>query len=583
MTTSLIDADSLLAIEVGSITTRAILFDLVDGHYRYLAAGSAPTTAGAPYRDIGEGVRGALDQLQAITGRVLVGQNQRLTIPSRADGTGVDTCVATMSAGAPLKVVAIGLLEDISVESAQHLATTTYAQVVDRMSLNDNRKTAARLDTILRLRPDLVIVAGGTDGGASQSVLNLLESVGLACYCMPKEQRPEILFVGNQSLVEQVDAAIGSLAHLSSAPNIRPTLEVEQLSPAQTQLSQIYRSVRNRSIPGVQELDSWTGGRLMPTAAAFGRMIRILDRIIETSKGALGIDIGASATVAAASFADDYALGVYPYLGLGENLPEILKHTTLAEITRWLPVDVPEDDLRDYIYCKSAHPFILPTTPETLAIEQALARSAMQIALHKLSPSFPKQVIRPGFGTLPLFEPIVAAGSIFTQAPTRGQSLLMLLDGVQPTGVTTVVMDQNGILPALGAAASINHVLPIQIIESGSFLNLGMVISLVGHTQFGAPALRLRLKYESGDENVVEIKYGSLEVITLPQGQSASVYLQPLNRFDVGLGPGRGGGVKMTGGVLGLVVDARGRPLRLPNDPERRRDMLKKWQWVFGG
>ena len=61
MTTSLIDADSLLAIDVGSITTRAALFDLVDGRYRYLATGCAPTTAGAPYRDIGEGLRGALD------------------------------------------------------------------------------------------------------------------------------------------------------------------------------------------------------------------------------------------------------------------------------------------------------------------------------------------------------------------------------------------------------------------------------------------------------------------------------------------------------------------------------------------
>ncbi len=187
MTTSLIDADSVLAVDVGSVTTRAMLFDVVDGRYRYLAKGSAPTTAGAPYRDIGEGIRGAIDQLQAITGRVLVGDDQRLIIPSRANVAGVDICVATMSAGEPLKVVVVGLLEDISVESAQRLATTTYAHVVDKMSLNDKRKSAARLDAILRLRPDVVIVAGGTDGGASQSVLNLLESIGLACYRMPKE------------------------------------------------------------------------------------------------------------------------------------------------------------------------------------------------------------------------------------------------------------------------------------------------------------------------------------------------------------------------------------------------------------
>jgi len=58
-------------------------------------------------------------------------------------------------------VVAVGLLEDISTESAKNLASTTYAQVVETMSLNDRRKTVARLDTILQRKPDLIVVAGG--------------------------------------------------------------------------------------------------------------------------------------------------------------------------------------------------------------------------------------------------------------------------------------------------------------------------------------------------------------------------------------------------------------------------------------
>jgi hypothetical protein len=246
-------------------------------------------------------------------------------------------------------------------------------------------------------------------------------------------------------------------------------------------------------------------------------------------------------------------------------------------------MEVSENNLRDYLYHKAIYPSMIPATLEALAIEQALARSAMKIALHMLSSSFPKKFTRPGPWTLPLFEPIVAAGSVLTQAPTRGQSLLMLLDGLQPSGVTTIVLDQNNLLSALGAAASINHVLPIQIVESGAFLNLSMVISLVGHSQYGAPALRVRIKNDAGEENLVEVKYGALEVIALPQGQAANIYLQPLSRFDVGFGPGRSGGVKVTGGALGLVIDARGRPLRLPSDAGRRRDILKKWQWIFGG
>jgi hypothetical protein len=584
MTTSLMDADSLLAIDVGAITTRAMFFDVVDGRYRYLASGSAPTTASAPFCDVREGVRLALDQLQSIMGRTLVGSDQRLIIPSQMNHSGVDTCVATISAGGPLKTVVVGLLDEVSAESAQKLATTTYTQVLDKLSLSDRRKSAARIDAILRLRPDLIIVAGGTDGGAGKSLMSLIESVGLACYLISREQRPEVLYAGNQNIYKEVETALGTHVNLTRAPNIRPTLEQDQLGPAQSYLTRIYRSIRIRKIAGVRELDSWASGRLMPTAAAFGRMVHFLSRVYDPSKGVLGVDVGASATVVAAAFAGNLSLEVYPELGLGENLSGMLRLSAVEDICRWLSVNIPEAYVRDYIYNKTLYPGSLPITPEELVIEQSILRRILQLAVRKIANSFPEGVIRYGKGLLPWFEPIVAAGSVFTQAPTRGQSLLMLLDGVQPTGVSTLVLDQNNILNALGAAATINHILPVQVLESSTFLNLGTVISLVGQAPMGAPALRVRVKYEGGSESGLDIKFGGLEVIPLPLGQSANLHLQPLNRFDVGMGgPGRGGSVRVVGGALGVVIDARGRPVRLPDDAQRRRDVLKKWLWTVGG
>lgn len=584
MPTSLIDADSLLAVDVGAITTRAMLFDVVDGRYRFLASGSAPTTAGAPFSDIGEGVRRSIDQLQAITGRTLIDEDERLILPSQPNGSGIDTCVATLSVGKPLRVVAVGLLEDVSSESALRLASTTYAQVVDRLSLNDRRKTAAQIDSILRVRPDLIIVAGGIEGGASQSVLSLLEPIGLACYLIHEDQRPEILYAGNQALVESVDSTLSGLARLSVAPNVRPTLEVEQLSTAQNQLADIYRSVRVRSIPGVHELDAWSGGGLLPTATAFGRMLRFLSHVYDPAKGVLGVDVGASSVAMGAAFTGDLYLGVYPDLGLGERLDGILKSCTYEEITRWLPFEVSEAELQDYIYNKKIHPASLPVTKEELGIEQALARQAISAAAARLSGSFPLSAARSSGSLLPWFEPIVAAGSVLTNAPNRGQSLLMLLDGLQPTGVTTVVLDQHNLMAALGAAAAVNSILPIQVLESNTFLNLGTVISVISHAAFGSPAVRVRVSYESGNESVVDIKHGALEIIPLPSGKAASLQLQPLNRSDVGLGgSGRGGSVRVTGGALGVIVDARGRPLRLSKDAGRRRDLIKKWLWSLGG
>ena len=92
------------------------------------------------------------------------------------------------------------------------------------------------------------------------------------------------------------------------------------------------------------------------------------------------------------------------------------------------------------------------------------------------------------------------------------------------------------------------------------------------------------MTYDDGHETRVDVKQGSLEVLPLPIGQTARVHLQPLHRFDVGMGaPGRSGKLNVHGGALGLVIDARGRPLVLPDDAERRYELFKKWLWTLGG
>jgi hypothetical protein len=92
------------------------------------------------------------------------------------------------------------------------------------------------------------------------------------------------------------------------------------------------------------------------------------------------------------------------------------------------------------------------------------------------------------------------------------------------------------------------------------------------------------MTYDSGEETSLDIKQGALEALPVPPGQPARLRLQPLHRADVGMGgPGRGGSVRVIGGVLGVVIDARGRPLSLPGDAGRRRELFKKWLWTLGG
>jgi hypothetical protein len=103
----------------------------------------------------------------------------------------------------------------------------------------------------------------------------MLEAVGLACYLMPEEKRPMVLYAGNQKLAQDVKEMLGGhVANLQISPNVRPALETEDLAPASQELASIMMKLRERQIKGVDELNLWTGGNMWPTAYAQGRMIR---------------------------------------------------------------------------------------------------------------------------------------------------------------------------------------------------------------------------------------------------------------------------------------------------------------------
>ncbi len=132
--------ESILAIDVGAVNTRAFLFDIAEGTYRFLAAGQSLTTTGASFgNNIGVGINQAIERLQEITGRVLIGKDGRLIIPGLVDGSGIDALVTTLSVGPVLHTVVVGLLADVSLASAQRLVSTTYTRIVETIGLTDPR------------------------------------------------------------------------------------------------------------------------------------------------------------------------------------------------------------------------------------------------------------------------------------------------------------------------------------------------------------------------------------------------------------------------------------------------------------
>ena len=216
--------------------------------------------------------------------------------------------------------------------------------------------------------------------------------------------------------------------------------------------------------------------------------------------------------------------------------------------------------------------FDAATNAAAQAIELAAAREILGQAVAKMAGSYP--------GMSMSYEPNFATGAVFAQASSPAQALLTLLDGLQPTGITTVFIDPYGLMAALGAISPANNILPVQILESGAFQNLGAVICPISDARPGTIIMRARLVFDDGNETRLDIKQGSLVPLPLRHGQSARIYLEALRGTIIDPRRRTGGGFKITGGVCGALIDARGRPLSLPDDPGKRRETLLRWSQV---
>jgi hypothetical protein len=581
---TILDADTLLAVDVGSVNTRANLFDVVDGRYRLIATGRAPSTAGPPLFDVSESVRMSLEKVQAITGRPLVDESDSLIIPVTNEGTGVDVFVSTTSAGPKVRTVLVGLMPGVSLQSVRRLASSSFLEIVEEIGLTDRRREAERIDLILAARPDLILMAGGTDGGAIDSVLQMVETVGLAANLLPGGRQTRIVFAGNRHLGASVMEIFGDRLSVTMTPNVRPSLRQEDLAPARMHLAEVIAEVRASRVSGFDELEGWSRGFLLPTADAFGRVIRYLSGIYGPDKGVLGVDLGASQTTVAAAFDGVLRIAVNSDLGMGSSLLGVQRYGDLADVLRWLPVDVPEYRVRDYICNKALQPGTVPAETEELYIEYALAREVIRLALGLARGEWPAGKDSSASLLLPPLEPIVVSGGVLARAPRPAYALLTILDALQPVGISTLVLDPHNLTPALGVAAGPLPVLPVQVLESGSYASLGTIVAPIGRARFGRRILSVQLERDGGGQDMSgEIRMGQLVVLPLGQGEKARLTLRPERGIDIGFGgPGRAGALRVAGGAIGLIIDARGRPIFLPKDVGRRRELNQKWLWDIG-
>jgi len=570
---------SILLADCGTVTTKAVLLEQVAGQYCFVAQGEAPTTAEYPWSDVAESIRHAVEQISKVTGRHFFDASGDLIFPELAGRQGVDVFAVTVSASQPLQVVLGGLVRDLSVASAERAAAGTYS-LIKAILVSGGQKGALsdeqRAHTILDAAPDVICIAGGVDGGAVTPVLELVETAALTCSLMDESVRPRLLYAGNAQLRQRVVKIVGGQAKLRVADNVRPTLTEENLLSAQAELDALYVQDKMEQLPGIDIVSSWSPVPLVPTASAFGRLVQYLWHLGEPSKGVLGVDVGAANTTMAAVFDGRLSLTIRGDTGITFGGEQLLQKRGAETITRWLPEPMSSDEARGVFINKKMHPTSIPQVPREARLEQALAREVIRTTLEVARPGWKPGAAQPYPHLLPLCDTIVVSGGVLAHAPRPGQVALIVLDALEPIGVSTLVLDTYGLAPALGNVAAVKPLAAVEALDSGALVNLATVVAPVGHARHGDIILKIKVTYDDGSTFNVEVRYGDLEMLPLLPGQQAVLELRPLRHFDVGLGgPGKAGKRRVSGGLA--------RPLRLSRRPEQRQYQMQQWLWDVGG
>ena len=169
---------SLIATDCGSTTTKAILIEKRDDEYQLIVRGEAPTTVEAPVEDVTAGVINAITEVEELAGRKLVNDGQ--IIKPQQDNEGVDLYISTSSAGGGLQMMVAGVVRNLTGESAERAALGAGAIVMDVIASNDKRLPHEKVERIRHLRPDMLLLSGGVDGGTTSHVTELAEIIAAA-------------------------------------------------------------------------------------------------------------------------------------------------------------------------------------------------------------------------------------------------------------------------------------------------------------------------------------------------------------------------------------------------------------------
>lgn len=583
--------NSILATDCGSTTTKAILIEKKGEGYRLVVRGEAPTTVEAPFEDVTRGVLNAIREVEELSNRKIL-DGEKIITPQKSKNEGVDVYVSTSSAGGGLQMMVTGVVLTMTAESAQRAALGAGAIVMDAIASNDGRLPYQRIERIRKLRPDMILLSGGVDGGTISHVVELAELVRAADpkprfgigYDLP------VIYAGNKEAWEIVEKTLKDKAALESVENIRPVLERENLQPARNKIHDLFMEHVMAHAPGYKKLMSWTDVPIMPTPGAVGLLIQKIGE--KQNIEVIGVDIGGATTDIFSFFQNIFNRTVSANLGMSYSISNVLAESGIENIIRWIPFEIDETELRNIIRNKMIRPTTIPQSLKELQIEQAIAREALRLAFkqHKsmavglkgvqqertISDAFAQKATGETLVNMMSLDLLVGSGGSLSHAPRRVQAAAMLIDAFLPEGTTMLTVDSIFMMPQLGVLSTVHEKPATEVFDKDCLIRLGTCIAPVGTGKEGQKCVNVKF-IQDGREIETGVNFGEMKLVELPVLKKVRTVLEPEKRFDCGAGKGKKVETEVEGGVVGVIIDGRGRPFELPENKEDRIEKLKNW------
>lgn len=599
------DVNVILATDCGSTTTKAILIEKRDGEYRLIVRGEAPTTVEAPFEDVTMGVLNAIAEVEELSDRKLLDESGKIISPAGDNKVGTDIYISTSSAGGGLQMMVAGVVRSMTAESAERAALGAGAIVMDVIASNDRRLPHQQIERIRHLRPDMILLSGGIDGGTMTHVVEIAELISAAD---PKPRlgtgyRLPIIYAGNQDAASAVSETLADKVDLKIVANIRPILERENLGPAREEIHNQFMEHVMAQAPGYRKLMTWTDAPIMPTPGAVGLIIKTIADIEGIE--AVGVDIGGATTDVFSVFRPDedskdgvFNRTVSANLGMSYSISNVFAEATLPMIMRWMPFDMDESDLRNRVKNKMIRPTTIPQSMEELIYEQAIAKEALRLAFiqHKsfatvlkgvqqqrtIADAFEQTSSGATLVNMMTLDILVGSGGVLSHAPKRNQAAMMLIDAFLPEGITRLAVDSIFMMPQLGVLTEVQAQAATEVFNKDCLIHLGTCVAPVGEVKKPGPVMNYKIALPEGKVEEGALEYGQIKLIKLGLEDSglpakAKVELDPIKGLDLGHGKGNEIATELSGGVVGIVLDGRGRPFNLPEDDKTRTKKLKEW------